>query len=286
MTEELGHRFRAGAGRALVWVLASATAAPAIGEDSIEIPKIEYLGGVPGQQHKAMGWLRIDAETVDFFAGSEPALHIDSKRVEYVAAQARAGLRARSRDAGAATVSMVGGVAAAFAPVAILAWPLAAALFSKRERHLLSIDYLEGEGGTHRVVLFDVHDHSALAVKKIIDGRLGLTTQYYREKDRQEEEGRRRAEAAATPAGEWTASTNTVVGDIQYFRYLMEPGTYSVVIFEGYAGFRPAGMEWARYRVPIRTRKRDAAAGEALTPVLEGSKLVGFTHEGTRYEFY
>jgi hypothetical protein len=247
----MGHRSRSGAARALLSVLVSATAAPATGAEAIEVPRIEYLGGVPGQQKGAMGWLRIDPEAIDFVTRAGLVFHLDSRKVEYVAAG-----------------------------------PPVAATLVERARHLLSIHYGGGEGETRQLVLFQVHDHSALAVKKLIDERLGLTTEYYREKDRREEEGHRRAEAAATPAGVWTASTNTVVGDVQYFRYLMESGTYSIVIFDSYIGFRPANMDWARYRVPIRRQKRDAAAGNALTPVLEGSRLVGFMHDGMHYEFY
>ena len=257
----------------------------AAAQESIEVRNIEYLEGVSGQTQKVRGALRIDADEILFVVGGRPQFTIPRPGVTYVAAQAEAGARSRTRETGmvvAGTTALAIGLAVAGAG---FAGP-AAALFLKREKHLLSIEYLEGEDKVRRLALFDVHDHSALAVKKMIDDHLGLTTEYYTEEDRKEEEEQRQTEAAATPAGQLETRTNLVVGDIQYFRYLLESGRYDILIFDRYIGFRPEGMEWAKYRVAIRKREPDKTAGQSLQPVYSGSRLVGFRCNETKYLFY
>ena len=248
-------------------------------QSEIEVGNIEYLEGVPGQAQKARGSLRISAAEISFVVGGRPQFTIPGRGVDYVAAQAQASMLARTADVGMATIAIA--ASAVFAP----AYPLVF-LFHKAEKHLLSIEYLEGEERVRRLVLFDVHDHSALAVKKMIDDRLGFTLDYYRDKDRQEEERKRQAEAAATPAGTWETPRNAVVGDVQYDRYLLESGRYSILIFDRYIGFRPEGQEWAKYRIPLRGSKEDKTAGSRLEPVLKSSRLVGFRYEGKEYVFY
>ncbi len=257
----------------------------AAAQEPIEVRNIEYLDGVPGQTQKVRGALRISSNEMAFVVGGKPLFIIPDDGVDYVAAQAEAGARSRTRETGmvvAGTTAIVVGLAVAGAG---FAGP-AAALFLKREKHLLSVEYLEGEDKVRRLALFDVHDHSALAVKKMIDERLGLTPAYYEEKDRQEEEEQRQAEAAATPAGYLETRTNLVVGDIQYFRYLLEGGKYDILIFDRYIGFRPEGTEWAKYRVAIRKSQPDKTAGARLEPVFKSSRLVGFRYKGTQYAFY
>lgn len=269
----------------LVCLCLWATPGGAAAQEPIEVRNIEYLEGVPEQTAKRRGLLLITPSKITFLSQGQARFSLDSKSVEYVAAQAKAGARTRTRETGMA----VAGTAAIAIGLAVagggFAGP-AAALFLKREKHLLSIEYFEGADKVRRLALFDVHDHSALAVKKMIDERLGLTPEYYEEKDRQEEEEQRQEEAEATPAGTLDTRANLVVGDIQYFRYLLERGKYDLLIFERYIGFRPEGMQWAKYRVAIREKKPDSSAGETLTPIYSGSRLVGFRYNGTRYLFY
>ena len=158
--------------------------------------------------------------------------------------------------------------------------------FLPNEKYLLSIECLGEEDQSQQLALFNVRGHSALAVKKIIDHSLGLTTDYYREKDGKEEERKQRDETEKTPAGFWEAEKNTMVGDSQYNRVLFEKGRYKVLIFNKYVGFCPEDMEWAKYRRPIRKAKPDGNEDVDLKPVYKYSRLVGFRYGGVHYKFY
>ncbi len=243
-------------------------------QEVIEVKNVEYLQGVPGQQEEADGTLRVSPRQIVFLRKGQDQFEIDGNEVTYVAAQAQASIRARTADVGAALIW--------------IAVPGAGILFHKAEKHLLSIEYFDKENRSARLVLFNVHDHSALAVKKMIDERLGLTADYYRSKDQQEEERKREMEAQMTPSGYWEATKNTMVGDNQYNRILLEKGTSAVLIVEKehYVGLSPESVEWARYRVPIREVKRAQSAGGTLVPVYKSSRLVGFKFEGSQYLFY
>lgn len=249
----------------------------ALAQETVEFRKIEYLPGVQGQPETLRGALRLGPEKIYFTAGGSTVLTIENSSVEYIAAQAEASMRARTADTGTAVLSSVSAV---FPP----AYPLVF-LFHKAEKHLLSIEFVDARG-VHQLALFNVRDHSARAVKKILDTRLGLTPEYYREKDQAEEARRRKREADAAPAGEWTAATNTMLGDSQYARVLLERGTYQVLVFERYVGLRPQGMEWAKYRIPLRQVKPDNSPQPGLQPVFKGARLVGFVWDGKKYAFY
>lgn len=244
-------------------------------QEVIEVKNVEYLQGVSGHQEKADGTLRISPRQIVFVRKGQDQFAIAGKEVNYVAARAQASIRARTADVGAAITSIAFG-------------SILALLFHKAEKHLLSIEYFDGENRSRRLALFNVHDHSALAVKKMIDERLGLTADYYRNKDQQEEERKREMEAQMTPSGYWEATKNTMVGDIQYNRSLLEKGTYAVLIVEKeqYVGLSPEGVEWAKYRVPIREVKPAQSAGGTLVPVYKSSRLVGFKFDGRQYLFY
>jgi len=241
-------------------------------QDVIEVKNVEYLQGVSDYQEKADGTLQISPRRIVFVRKGRAQFAIDGNEVTYVGARAQASIRARTADVGAV-----------FTSVALLGL-----LFHKAEKHLLSIEYFDGENRSRRLALFNVHDHSALAVKKMLDEKLGLTADYYRNKDQQEEERKREMEAQMTPSGYWEATKNTMVGDIQYNRSLLEKGTYAVLIVEKeqYVGLSPEGVEWAKYRVPIREVKPAQSAGETLAPVYKSSRLVGFKFDGRQYLFY
>ena len=241
----------------------------------IEVKNVEYLQGVSGHQEKADGTLRISARQIIFLRKGQDQFVIAGNEVTYVAARAQASIRARTADLGAAITWIAGGAGLGV-------------LFHKAEKHLLSIEYFDGENRSRRLAMFNVHDHSALAVKKMIDERLGLTADYYRNKDQQEEERKREMEAQMTPSGYWEATKNTMVGDNQYNRSLLEKGTYAVLIVEKeqYVGLSPEGVDWARYRIPIREVKLAQSAGGTLVPVYKSSRLVGFKFDGKQSLFY
>ena len=218
------------------------------------------------------GSLRITPTQIAFLANGKVQFSIPGEDVVYVAAQAQASMRARTADVGAAVMMQV------FPPLVFL--------FHKAEKHLLSIEYLERETGLKRLALFNVRDHSSRAVKKMIDERRGLTPEYYRKKDREEEERKRQKEALKSPAGFWEAAKNTMVGDSQYSRILLGRGTYAVLIFDRYVGLRPDAVEWAKYRIPLWTVKTDRPRTENLIPIYKSSRLVGFRLRGRRYLFY
>ena len=244
-------------------------------QEAIEVNNVEYLQGASGHQEKADGTLRISARQIIFLRKGQDQFAIDGNEVTYVAARAQASIGARTADVGAAITWIAVG-------------PGVGLLFHKAEKHLLSIEYFDKENESRRLALFNVHDHSALAVKKMIDEKLGLTADYYRTKDQQEEERKREMEAQMTPSGYWEATKNTMVGDIQYNRSLLEKGTYAVLIVEReqYVGLSPEDVEWAKYRVPIREVKPVQSAGETLAPVYKSSRLVGFKFDGRQYLFY
>jgi len=244
----------------------------------LEIENITYLQHVPIPSQKLRGSLRISPQRIVFLAKGQVQFTIEDKDIVYVAAQAEASMRARTADTGVTTLAVAGAV---FLP----AYPLVF-LFHKAEKHLLSIEYIERDTDIRRLALFNVRDHSCRAVKKMIDDRLGLTPEYYRKKDTEEEEHKRVKEAQKSPAGYWEAAKNTMVGDSQYARILLEKGKYAVLIFERYVGFRSEGLDWAKYRVPLWTVKQDQPRTEDLTPVYKSSRLVGFDFKGNRYLFY
>ena len=248
-------------------------------QEVIEVNNIEYLQGVPGHEQKARGSLRISPAQIIFVAKGEDQFTIQGNDVDYVTAQAQASMRARTADTGVATAGVVA--------IAVLgAWTPVPLLFHKAEKHLLSIEYLEGEDRIRELALFNVHDHSALAVKKMIDTRLDLTPAYYRNKDREEEERKREMETQKAPAGYWEAAKNTMVGDSQYERVLLEKGPYAVLLYDKYVGFSPEGVEWAKYRITIREVKPARPDSETLTPIYKSSRLVGFKIDGKQYLFY
>jgi len=243
-------------------------------QGSTEIEKVEYLQGVPGHEQKAQGVLRISPTEVAFVAKGQGPITIEGNNVTYIAAEAQASIRARTADVGAVITSVAaGGI-------------LAAVLFHRAEKHLLSIEYLEGEGRLRRLALFNVHDHSALAVKKILDEKFRLTPDHYRSKDREEEQRKRDAEGQNTPAGYWEPIRNTMIGDSQYDQVLVEKGKYEVLLFDKYVGFRAEGSAWAKHRVTIREVRPTRSANETLVPISKNSRLVGFEFKGKQYLFY
>lgn len=253
----------------------------ALAQETIGVANIEYLKGVPGHMQKLWGSLRIGPTEIAFVAGGKPQFTIAAKGIDYVAAQAQAAMRARTADVGVAMATIVASVSTLiFTP----AGPLGL-LFHKREKHLLSLEYLEGENQVRRLALFDVHDHSALAVKKMIDTRLGLTPDSYRTKDQEEEQRKREREAQRAPAGLWEATQNTTVGDSQYHRVLLEKGNYTVLIFDRYIGFKPDRWDWARYRLPLRQVNPVDPSHKTLTPIHKSGRLVGFQFDGKKYLF-
>lgn len=244
----------------------------------LEIENVTYLQHVPTPSQKMQGSLRISPEQIVFLAKGQVQFTIQGKDVVYVAAQAEASMRARTADTGVTTLAIAGAVIPPLLPLALL--------FHKAEKHLLSIEYIEREDEIRRLALFNVRDHSSRAVKKMIDDRLGFTPEYYQKKDTEEEERKREKEAQKSPAGYWEATKNTMVGDSQYARVLLEKGTYAVLIFDRYVGFRPEGLDWAKYRVPLWTVKQDRPRTENLAPVYKSSRLAGFEVNGMRYLFY
>lgn len=263
------------AGR-LIGLLVLSVASASAAELPKDIRKIDYLPGRPGQPKKIRGVLRFDTGQITFVSEGRALLQFSDHSVEYVAAQAQASMRARTADTGVAVACIAGVV---FPP----AYPIVF-LFHKAERHLLSIEYAEDD--TKQLALFNVRDHSARAVKKIIDDRLGLTPEYYRKRDREEEERKRQREAEMSAEAQWTPSQNTVIGDSQYARVLIEQGTYDVLLLKRYVGLRPPRLGWAKYRIPIREVKEIDPRGESLTPILKGSRVVGFAFNEYKYLFY
>ncbi|MBI1955906.1 MAG: hypothetical protein HYS38_05885 [Acidobacteria bacterium] len=245
----------------------------AVPPEDVEVGNVEYLQGVAGHEQKAQGSLRISPAQIVFVAKGQGQFTIEGNEVEYVSAEAQASIRARTADVGAAITAIAVG-------------PILPLLFHKAEKHLLSIEYFEGEDRSRRLALFNVHDHSALAVKKMLDEKLGLTPDYYRNKDRQEEGRKRETEAKKTPAGYWEATKNTMVGDSQYDQVLLEKGKYAVLVFDKYVGFKPEAGEWAKYRVTIRETRPARSANQNLVPLSKSSRLVGFEFDGKQYLFY
>ena len=243
----------------------------AIAQEPVTIKNVEYRSGYPGEPKQFRGSLRFSDAEITLIRAGTPRIQIDAKSVTYIAARAKARMRTQTSDTGAMVAAI------AFGPAALF--------FHKRERHLLSIEYRDG-GGDNRILLLDIHDHSALAVKKMLDERLGLARDYYRAKDAEEEEEKRAAESAATPAGSWTATKNVMAGDSQYSRELLEKGIYDILIFERYIGFRPAGQSWAKYRIPIRVTRRDPRKRDYFAPEMRSGRLFGFIADGQRYLFY
>lgn len=264
--------------RAGVLLCLGVTLSWAAPQEVVEVENIEYLQGVPGHPKKKRGFLGIAPSQIVFLTKRKVQFTIEGDAVVYVAARAQASMRTRTADIGVATASIVGVVIPGAYPLVLL--------FHKAEKHLLSIEYLEGENGIRRLALFNVRDHSARAVKKMIDTRLGLTPDYYRNKDREEEERKRKMERQKAPVGYWEATKNTMAGDSQYARVLLEESTYAVLIFDRYVGFKPDDMDWAKYRIPIRRVKSDRPATETLIPLYKSSRLVGFKFDGKTYLFY
>ena len=116
----------------------------AAAQEPIEVRNIEYLEGVPGQAQKSRGALRISPNEIIFVAGGKPQFTVPSRGVDYVAAQAQAGARTRTRETGMTVVGATA-IAIGLAVAGVGFAGPAAALFLKREKHLLSIEYLEGE---------------------------------------------------------------------------------------------------------------------------------------------
>lgn len=258
--------------RALVVLWFGGAPALAIPQEFVEVANVEYLQGVPGHEQKAPGSLRISPAQIVFVARGGIPFTIEGNQVEYVSAEAQASIRARTADVGAAITAIAIG-------------PIVPFLFHKAEKHLLSIEYSEGQDQSRRLALFNVHDHSALAVKKILDEKLALTPDYYRNRDREEEERKREAEAQKAPTGYWEAIKNTMVGDSQYDRVLLEKGKYAVLVFDKYVGFKPEGGEWATSRVTIREVRPSRSANQNLVPISKSSRLVGFEFDGKQYLF-
>ena len=247
-------------------------------QEVLEVQNITYLQHVPMPSEKMKGSLRIGPNKIEFLAKGKVQFAIECNNVEYVAAQAEASIRARSADVGSA-VAVTAGVL--FPPAFALLF-----LFHKGEKHLLSIEYLEGDEGVRRLALFNVRDHSSRAVKKLIDTRLSLTTEYYKGKDREKEERKRRKEEQTTPAAYWETTENTMIGDSQYARVLLERGRYSILIMDRYVGLAPESVGWAKYRIPIREVKRAKPPTKALLPIYKSSRLVGFEFGSWKYVFY
>lgn len=260
--------------RAGVLLCLGVTLSWAAPQEVVEVENIEYLQGVPGHPKKNRGFLGIAPSQIVFLTKRKVQFTIEGDAVVYVAARAQASMRTRTADIGVAVTTIALGVIPAVL------------LFHKAEKHLLSIEYLEGENGIRRLALFNVRDHSARAVKKMIDTRLGLTPDYYRNKDREEEERKRKMERQKAPVGYWEATKNTMAGDSQYARVLLEESTYAVLIFDRYVGFKPDDMDWAKYRIPIRSVKSARPATETLIPLCKSSRLVGFKFDGKTYLFY
>jgi hypothetical protein len=259
-----------GTGTGLLLVLSLCLAAfPRVAE----VDRVKYLQGMPGHTKKVQGALHIEAQQLAFVTGGKVQFAIDGKHITYVAARAQASIRARTSDVGTSIAGIVG------------AYPLVF-LFHKGEKHLLSIEFTEGKSERRRLVLFNVKGHSSWAVKKIIDDAVGLTPEYYRQRDQEEEAQKRLREADKKPAGQWRATKGTVVGESQYARVLLEEGLYAILILPKYVGFSPGDLEWAKYRIPIREVKSTRNTTEELTPIYEASRLTGFAFKGKKYLFY
>ena len=247
-------------------------------EEAFRVKNVEYLQGATELREFTKAALVIDSSGVVFLRDKKRLWSIDRVEVVHVAAQARATMRARTTNTGLAAVIVVGSVIPILAPAVLL--------FHRAEKHLLSIEYRQTETGEEGLILFNIRDHSARAVKKMIDDKLGLTPEYYRQQAAKEERRKAELESRTRPVGHWRTDANTVVGNNRSDRILVAAGHYAVLLFNRYIGLVPEGAELANYRVSVREVKDSNDSSSDLSPILKGSRVVGFRYAGKRYLVY